>query len=105
MTTGHPLDGKSKQLQEEIDRISQRLGVSSMPVGLRTNVGLNVYVAEDGSHHFANFERGKLYFDRVGDLDDLPYWYAKGIVGSQAARQVGDREQRFAFGYRLDDRN
>ncbi len=101
MSTGHSLDGKSEHLQVEIDRLSEKLGERSMPVGLRTNDGLNVYVADDGSYHFAYYERGKLGVDNVGNLDDLLYWYCKGIVRSQAARQVGDREQRFAYEYQV----
>lgn len=101
MTTGHPSDDNSIQLQAEIDRISKRLGERSMLVGLHTNDGLNIYIADDGYYHFAYYERGKLGFDNVGTLDDLLYWYSKGIVRSQAARQVGDREQRFAYEYQV----
>nr|WP_232375008.1 immunity 63 family protein [Mycolicibacterium mengxianglii] len=101
MTADHPLDDKSEELQLEIDRISERLGVRSMPVGLRTNDGLNVYIADDGSYHFAYFERGKLGFDNVGNLDDLLYWYCEGIVSSQASKYVGDRRQRFLYEYEV----
>ncbi|MEO6811538.1 MAG: hypothetical protein ABI353_20690 [Isosphaeraceae bacterium] len=47
-----PLDDRSKELQAEIDRLSEELGVRSMPVGMRTNDGLNSFVADDGSYHF-----------------------------------------------------
>ncbi|MGB3482943.1 MAG: hypothetical protein WBB07_12105 [Mycobacterium sp.] len=66
MTTDHPLDDKSEELQAKIDDISERLGVRPLSVGLLTNDGLNIYVDKDGSYHFAYFERGKLHFDRVG---------------------------------------
>lgn len=59
-----------------------------MEVGLRTNDGLNVYVADDGKYHFAFYERGQLVFDRAGSLDDLLYWYCEDIVTSRAAKQV-----------------
>jgi hypothetical protein len=43
------LDDKSSELQLEINRRSEKLGVRSMPVGLRTDHGLNIFVADDGS--------------------------------------------------------
>ena len=91
MNTDHALDDKSAALQTEIDRLSQKLGVRSIPVGFRTNDGLNIYIADDGSYHFTFYERGELGFDRSGTLDDLLYWYAEGVVTSQAAKQVGDQ--------------
>ncbi|WP_024442656.1 hypothetical protein [Mycobacterium sp. UM_WGJ] len=72
-----------------------------MPVGLRTNDGLNIFVDEDGSYHFTFYERGKLGFDRVGSLDDLLYWYCAGIVSRQASREVGDRRERFRYEYEV----
>ena len=65
MNTDPALGDKSAELQTEIDRLSKTLGVRPMPVGFRTNDGLNIYVAEDGSYHFTFYERGKLGFDRV----------------------------------------
>lgn len=41
VTTAHPSGDKSGELQASLDRISQRLGVPSMPVGLRSNDALN----------------------------------------------------------------
>ncbi|CQD09302.1 hypothetical protein BN1232_01691 [Mycobacterium lentiflavum] len=72
-----------------------------MPVGFRTHDDLNIYVAEDGSYHFAYYERGKLVFDRVGSLDDLLYWYTQGVVTGQAAKLVGDRAERFKYEYQV----
>jgi hypothetical protein len=92
-------DDKSDRLQLEINRLSERLGVAPMPVGLRTNDGLNIYVAEDGSYHFTFYERGKLGFDRSGSLDDLLYWYCEGVVTRQASKSVGDRKERFRYEY------
>jgi hypothetical protein len=59
-----------------------------MQVGLRTNDGLNIHIADDGLYHFTFYERGKLGFDRAGSLDDLLYWYCEGVVTSQAAKLV-----------------
>jgi hypothetical protein len=101
MNTDRPLDDKSAELQAEIDRLSERFGVRSMPVGLRTNDGLNIYIADDGSYHFTFYERGKLGFDRSGSLDDLLYWYCESVVTRQAAKSVGDRKERFKYEYQV----
>ncbi|SHQ95069.1 Uncharacterised protein [Mycobacteroides abscessus subsp. abscessus] len=98
MSMDRPLDDKSRALQGEIDRLSEKLGVSPMPVGLLTRDGLNVFVAEDG-YHFTFYERGQLGFDNVGSLDDLLYWYSRDVVRRQAARRVGDRRDRFKYEY------
>jgi hypothetical protein len=48
-----PVSGdKSAELQAEIDRLSEKLGVRPTPVGFRTNDGLNISGADDGSYHF-----------------------------------------------------
>jgi hypothetical protein len=101
MTTDRVLEDKSAELQTEMDRLSEQLGVRPMPVGLRTNDGLNIYVADDGSYHFAFYERGKLGFDRVGSLDDVLYWYCEGVVTRDAAKLVGDRRERFNYEYQV----
>lgn len=98
---GESLEDRINTLQVEIDQLSADLGVRTMPVGLRTNNGLNIYVADDGSYHFTSYERGELGFDRVGSLDDLLYWYCKGVVRSQAAKLVGDRKERFKYEYEV----
>ncbi|MGB3474145.1 MAG: hypothetical protein WBA69_05125 [Mycobacterium sp.] len=72
-----------------------------MTVGMRTRDGLNIFVADDGSYHFTFYERGELGFDRVGSIDDLRYWYCADIVTDQAAKQVGDRAERFKFEYEI----
>lgn len=101
MNTDRLLDDKSAELQAEIDRLSEKLGVRPMQVGLRTNDGLNVYVADDGLYHFTFYERGKLGFDRSGSLDDLRYWYCQSVVTRQAAKLVGDRTERFKYEYQV----
>lgn len=95
------LDDKSAELQAEIDRLSEILGVRPMRVGFRSRDDLNIYVADDGSYHFTFYGRGKLGFDRVGSLDDLLYWYTEGVVSSQAAKWVGDRAERFKYEYQV----
>jgi hypothetical protein len=99
-TTDHHSDDRLRALQLEIDRLSERLGVPSLKVGLRTNDGLNIYIADD-KYHFAFYERGVAEFDRAGSLDDILYWYCEGIVSRQAARLVGDRSERFKYEYQV----
>ena len=101
MSTDPALEDKSAKLQIEIDRLSEVLGVRPMRVGFLTKDDLNIYIADDGSYHFAFYERGKLAFDRVGSLDDLLYWYTEGVVSSQAAKRVGDRAERFKYEYQV----
>jgi hypothetical protein len=101
MSTDPASGDKSAELQNEINRLSDILGVRPMRVGLRTNDGLNIYIADDGLYHFAFYERGKLGFDRSGNLDDLLYWYCQSVVASQAAKQVSDRAERFKYEYQV----
>jgi hypothetical protein len=101
MNTDPAVEDKSAKLQIEIDRLSEVLGVRPMRVGFLTKDDLNIYIADDGSYHFAFYERGKLAFDRVGSIDDLIYWYAQGVVTRQAAKRVGDRTKRFAYEYQV----
>jgi hypothetical protein len=98
---GHPSEDKSSELQGEINRLADKLGVRPMPVGLRTNDGLNIFVADDGTYHFAFYERGELGFDRTGSLDDVLYWFCEDVVTSRAAKQVGDRGERFKYEYQV----
>lgn len=104
MTTDRPSVVDSAELQAEIDRLSEMLGVRPVRVGRRTNDGLSIYIADDGSYHFTFYERGKLGFDRSGNLDDLLYWYCESVVRSQAAKQVGDRAERFRYEYEVLNR-
>ena len=101
MITDRLLADKSEDLQHEINRLSDELGVRPMPVGLRTNDDLNIFVADDGLYHFTFYERGKLGFDRAGSLDDLLYWYCQSVVSDQAAKRVGDRAERFKYEYQV----
>lgn len=101
MTMDRVSADKSAELQAEIDRLSIKLGIRPMQVGLRTNDGLNIYVAVDGSYHFTFYERGKIGFDRLGSLDDILYWYCEGIVTRQASKLVGDRAERFKYEYQV----
>jgi hypothetical protein len=101
MSMDRHLEDKSADLQVEIDRLSEKLDVRPMQVGFRTYDGLNIFVADDGSYHFTFYERGKLGFDRSGNLDDLLYWYCESVVTRQAAKRVGDRGERFKYEYQV----
>ena len=94
-------DKNSSELQTEINRLAERLDVRPMPVGLRTNDGLNIFVDDDGTYHYTTYERGKLVWDDAGTLDDVLYWYCEGIVGSQASRYFEDRKERFLYEYQV----
>lgn len=95
------LADESDALQAEIDRLAERLGVRPIAVGLRTNDGLNIFVDDDGTYHYTTYERGQLVWDDSGGLDDVLYWYCKGIVRSQGSRTIADRKQRFLFEYQV----
>lgn len=86
-------DTKSDELQAEIDRLAEQFDVRPIPVGLRTNDGLNVYVDDDGIYHYAFYERGKLAEDKTGGLDDTLYWYSESVLSEQAS--YVDRRQTF----------
>ena len=94
----HPSDARSVELQTEIDRLAGRLGATPMPVGMRTNDGLNVFVDDSGTYHFTLYERGRLGFDQAGTLEDLLYWYAQSIVTDKAS-YISDRKDRFRYEY------
>lgn len=53
------------------------------------------------AYHYTFFERGKLGFDRVGDLDDALYWYCDGIAFSMASRSTGNRKDLFYVEYEI----
>lgn len=99
-TSDRHSDDKSRELQLKIDRLSERLGVPPVQVGLQTNDGLNIYTADD-LYHFAFYERGTVEFDQAGSLDDLLYWYCESVVTRRAARLVGDRAERFKYEYQV----
>ncbi len=92
-------DMKSRELQAEINRLAEQFEVRPIAVGLRTNDGLNVYVDDEGTYHYAFYERGKLGFDRTGTLDDGLYWYCEGVASEQAS--YVDRRHTFQHIYEV----
>jgi hypothetical protein len=96
-------DSKSRELQAEIDRLADQLGVHPIRVGLplRTTDDINIFVDDNGTCHFAYYERGKAGFDRTGDLDDILYWYCEDIVSGEANRKFSNRRLWFAEAYRI----
>ncbi|MGY4712190.1 hypothetical protein ACXDF8_21940 [Mycolicibacterium sp. CBM1] len=95
-----PLDAKSSELQGEIDRLARQLGVRPLPVGLLTNDGLNVFVADDGVYHYTFYERGKVGYDHAGSLNDVLYFYCRDIVIDRFAH-IADRAERFQHEYEV----
>ena len=93
MSEGDMLDAQSEELQRNIDWLAAQLGVQSIPVGQRTNDGLNIYFGEDDAYHYDFWERGQLGVNRAGSLDDVLYWFAQGKAFSAAPH--GDRRQMF----------
>jgi hypothetical protein len=84
---------RTAHLQSEIDRIADTLNVPSRTVKvgvLLTNDDYNVFIDDGGKYHYSYFERGQQRFDRVGELDDVLYWFAEGLtqdIGSHYAAQ------------------
>ena len=94
---------RAAELQSEINRLAAGLGVEPMTVGMptRKNDDLNIFVDDDGIYHYTTYERGKLVWDDKGTIDDVLYWYCKGIVRGQAAKSIEDRKERFLFEYQV----
>ncbi|MFT9655978.1 Imm63 family immunity protein [Mycobacteroides abscessus] len=99
------MDDKARALQSEVDRLAVKLGVEPLSVGvIRTNDDYNIFIDENGFYHYAYYERGQLSFDRVGDLDDVLYWYSNSIVFSMASRSTGNRADLFYSEYQMMER-
>nr|WP_237112788.1 immunity 63 family protein [Mycobacteroides abscessus] len=96
------MDDKSAELQSGINRLSEQFGATPISVGLRTNDGLNLYIADDGTYHYAFYERGHLSVDRTGTLDDLLYWYCEGLAFHSASKLApADRIHLFQSEYEI----
>lgn len=91
----------ASEVQAEINRLPESLGVRRTRVGLRTRDDLNIHVADHGSYHFTFYEPGQPLFDRMGALDNILYWYTDGVVAGQAAKFVGDRAERFRYEFQV----
>ncbi|RDH77343.1 hypothetical protein DVS77_17510 [Mycolicibacterium moriokaense] len=99
-------DSKSRDLQAEINRLAEELGVRPLTVEFppRTADDINIFVDDDGTYHFAYYERGKVGFDRVGSLDHIRYWYCENVV-HDLSRGIVDRKERFLFEYQTLSRH
>ena len=88
------VEDKTAWLQSEIDRLAAKLSVKPIRVGVvLKNDDRNVYIDDDGMYHYDYWERGKQRFDRVGEIDDVLYWFAKDITfdiggGAYSARHT-----------------
>ncbi|MGH3960925.1 Imm63 family immunity protein [Mycobacterium sp.] len=75
------VDDKTAHLQSEINRLAAKLNAQPVEVGhLLKNDDLNIFIDDDGRYHYSYWERGKPNFDRVGEIDDVLYWFAEGLT-------------------------
>jgi Immunity protein 63 len=86
-------DDKTAHLQSEVNRLAAKLNVDPIKVGvILRDDDRNIFVDDDGRYHYNYWERGRSKIDRVGEIDDVLYWFANDIAfdigGSYAARHV-----------------
>ncbi|HJT96339.1 MAG TPA: Imm63 family immunity protein [Mycobacterium sp.] len=97
------VDDKTAHLQSEIKRLAAMLNAEPVKVGvLLTNDDLNIFIDDGGKYHYSYWERGRPNFDRVGELDDVLYWYAQGIAhdigsGYSATNSAPNRDFRISL--------
>jgi hypothetical protein len=77
------LPNKGRLLDDCQIELNQEVRCPPDTVGLRTNDGLNIFIADDGAYHFSFYERGKFGFGWSGNVDALLYWYCKDVATSQ----------------------
>ena len=93
-------DKNSNDLQTEINRLAERLDVRPMPVGLRTNDGLNIYVDDDGTYHYTTYERGKLSGTTPASWTMFSIGTAKASWAA-SLQILRDRNERFLYEYQV----
>ncbi|OBB96605.1 Imm63 family immunity protein [Mycobacterium sp. 852002-40037_SCH5390672] len=75
------VDHKTAQLQSEVNRLAATLNAPPIEVGVvLKDDDRNIYIDDDGRYHYDYWERGRQKFDRVGDIDEALYWFAKDIA-------------------------
>lgn len=93
-------DDKAARLQSEVNRLAALLNVRPIEAGVvLKNDDRNIYIDDDGRYHYDYWERGRQKFDRVGDIDEALYGFAKDIAfdigGSYSARySTPDQDSR-----------
>ena len=90
---------KAAQLQSEIVRLARALNREPVQVGvIRKDDDVNIFIDAEGKYHYSYWERGREHFDRVGDMDDVLYWFAQGItadIGSGYSARHSDENQNY----------
>lgn len=90
-------DGRIARLQAEVNRLAAMLNAPAIEVGIvLKNDDRNIYIDDDGRYHYDYWERGRQKFDRVGDIDEALYWFAKDaafdVGGFFAARHSAPQQ-------------
>lgn len=91
------INDRTAHLQAEINRLAAELNAEPVEVGaVLKNDDVNIFIDEGGRYHYSYWERNKPNFDRVGEIDDVLYWFAEGITftigGSYSARYRAQNE-------------
>jgi glycosyltransferase involved in cell wall biosynthesis len=95
------VDHKTAHLQSEINRIAEKLNATSRAIQVGVMLkddDYNILLDDDGMYHYSYWERGKQRFDRVGDIDDVLYWFAADItfdIGGSYSAQHSPENQDF----------
>ncbi|OBI46486.1 hypothetical protein A5707_21220 [Mycobacterium kyorinense] len=93
------VDDKTARLQSEINRLAAALNTEPVEVGvLLRNDDLNIFIDDGGRYHYSYWERGRPNFDRVGEIDDVLYWFAEGItfnIGCSYSAQYTAQNEKF----------
>jgi hypothetical protein len=95
------VDDKTAHLQSEINRIADELNARSRAIEVGVvlkNDDYNILIDDAGRYHYSYWERGKQRFDRVGDIDDVLYWFASDIafeIGGSYSAQHSPENQEF----------
>ncbi len=94
------VDEKTAHLQSEVNRIAEKLNAASRAIEVGVvlkNDDYNMRIDDDGRYHYSYWERGNQRFDRVGDIDDVLYWFAADITfeigGSYSAKYTPENQE------------
>jgi hypothetical protein len=91
--------GKTAHLQSEINRLAAKLNAAPVEVGvILKDDDVNIFIDDDGGYHYSYWERGRANYDRVGEIDDVLYWFAEGItfeIGCSYSAKHSPQDQDF----------
>jgi hypothetical protein len=95
------VDENTAHLQSEVNRIAEKLNATSRAIEVGVvlkNDDINMLIDDEGRYHYCYWERGNQRFDRVGDIDDVLYWFAADItfeVGGSYSAKYSRENQDF----------